>query len=456
MMSPLKPRWPNIIWKPCADRSGPRILGINPWVYDFAAYNLWSRPSGLLTCLDMFSRSGARTSLLDLMDQSWQDQDWPRPKKLGSGHYPKVSLPRPKVLENVPRQYSRYGLPRERAARAVACIDPPPDLILITSIMTYWYPGIFSVIELLRRTWPDAPLCLGGIYPTLCPEHAQNMDVDLVISGPLETEDNWKAVWKLIGCSPPELPEGAGFRMDTSFYKEQPFSIIQGSRGCPFKCSYCAGHKLYPGFRQADPDMLFEHVRKEYGKGVRDFAFYDDALLSGAENMFIPLAEKIIRKGLRVRLHTPNALHVRYLTIELCRLLYRAGLHSVRLGFETSEPARLDEKLTPFMWRAGMRNLLQAGFNPKNIAAYVLFGLPGQSSRKLKQSIKEVLGWGITPMLTQYSPIPGSALFEKAREHAWLKLDDPLAHNNSIWPCVPGGFSWKKREKWNILASGNL
>ena len=51
----MKPKWPGITWNSFSDASGdaPRILGINPWIYDFAAYNLWSRPAGLLAGLRM-------------------------------------------------------------------------------------------------------------------------------------------------------------------------------------------------------------------------------------------------------------------------------------------------------------------------------------------------------------------------------------------------------------------
>ncbi|WP_291321623.1 radical SAM protein [Desulfonatronospira sp.] len=455
MMTLKKPTRPGITWRPCVRESGPWILGVNPWVYDFAAYNLWSRPAGLLVCLDMLAKTGARTALMDCMDRTWQDQTWPAAGTTGTGRYPRTVLPRPGVLAVVPRRYSRYGLPGDRVEQALARLDPPPDLILITSIMTYWYPGIFAAVRMLRRLWPGVPVCLGGVYATLCREHARSLDVDLVVSGPLEEENNWAKVWSLLGSSPPKLPRDAGMSLDTSFYAQSGYSVIMGSRGCPFRCSYCSGYKLYPGFRQADAGFVFEHVRGEYMRGIRDFAFYDDALLVNARNLLIPLLEKIISSGLEIRLHTPNALHVRYLDLEVCRLLYRAGLHTIRLGFETGDfGSRPDKKLGEDEWCQGMHNLLQAGFTREQMAAYVLFGLPGQGDEEVLQSIREVRRWGIRPELTQYSPIPGSMMFEEAVKHAWLGLDDPLAHNNSIWPCVPGGFTWEKRGYWNQMAAG--
>ena len=36
---------------------------------------------------------------------------------------------------------------------------------------------------MVREIWPDVPVALGGIYPTLCPEHAAGLGADLVLPG---------------------------------------------------------------------------------------------------------------------------------------------------------------------------------------------------------------------------------------------------------------------------------
>ena len=59
---------------------------------------------------------------------------------------------------------------------------PRPDVILVTSMMTYWYTGVQETIGVLRDIFADVPLILGGIYATLCREHfrlAQQVGIDL-------------------------------------------------------------------------------------------------------------------------------------------------------------------------------------------------------------------------------------------------------------------------------------
>lgn len=446
---------PRITWRYSSKKNASRILGVNPWIYDFAAYNVWTRPTGLLCCLEMLGRAGAGTALVDFMDRELDFDHWPDPRKTGQGHYPKTALPRPYVLKDVPRQFSRYGADWKRARDVLLSIYPGPDLILVTSLMTYWYPGVISCIRLLKEVFPGTPVIMGGIYATLCYEHALNSGADMVISGPLERPDNWKKLWALLGQDQVPIPEDAGMKPDTSYYARPDFSIIMTSRGCPFKCPYCASSKLYPRFRQADPRLITEQVHQEYERGVRDFSFYDDALLIDPESVLYPFLEYIIDNDLGLRLHAPNALHIRYLTPKTCRLLKKAGLVTIRLGLETTDFSnRLDSKLGPGEWHRGISNLLKAGFVREEVVVYILAGLPGQTRHELKISVRECLKMGLRPELNYYSPIPGTKMFEQACKLSDYPIEEPLWQNNSVWPCVKGGFSWDEQKYWKEKIRG--
>ena len=449
----MKPKWPAITWASCNDESGdgPRVLGINPWIYDFAAYNLWSRPAGLLAGLHMLRASGARVALMDCLDRTWSDIPWPKAHHTGKGHYPKTLVPKPEALSSVPRRYGRYGHEPDVVREALRRLSPPPDLILVTTIMTYWYPGAADAVAMIRKLWPDVPVVLGGIYASLCPGHAQGLGADLVLGGRFEDPAVWNVLWEMLGRPVPDLPAGAGLELALDLYAAPDFSIILGSRGCPFRCDYCASHSLYPGFRQADAQRLIGSVRAEYERGVRDFAFYDDALLVSPETWLWPLLDWLEGKG--ARLHTPNAMHVRYLTPEVCHRLKRAGLHTVRLGLETEDfEHRLDVKLSRAEWDAGVAALREAGFGSQEVGAYILFGLPGQDWAGVERSIAMARTSGIRPELAYFTPIPTSPLFERACQASSFPVQsEPLCQNNSIWPCVEGGYSWAQMIYWHGL-----
>ncbi|MDQ7032261.1 MAG: B12-binding domain-containing radical SAM protein [Desulfonauticus sp.] len=453
MLRPRRPKWPEITWSFSPKDDSVRILGINPWIYDFAAYNLWSRPVGLLSCLDALRKVGARIALLDCLDKTWEDVPWPRPHPYGKGHYPKVEVPRPLVYKDIPRRYSRYGLAYHLVRDALFKLNPPPDLVLVTSIMTYWYPGVITVLRLVKDIWPRIKVVLGGVYASLCFEHASALGFDLVLKGPFEAKENWLKLWQLLGVEAPEIPPDAGFSLALDLYPESEFSPLLGSRGCPFHCAYCASNLLYPRFRQKRFNLFWQEFEQEYQKGVKNFAFYDDALLVNPKTWLFPFLDNVIQKKYRLNLHTPNAMHVRYLTLEVCRKFFQAGLRTIRLGLETASFAsRLDVKLTSEEWERGINNLLEAGFKKEQIGAYILFGLPEQSEQEVKQAISFVKSWGIKPDLAYFTPIPGTPIFKKACETSPYPLEqEPLFQNNSIWPCVKGGFSWDKAKQWKEL-----
>jgi radical SAM superfamily enzyme YgiQ (UPF0313 family) len=69
-------------------------------------------------------------------------------------------------------------------------------------------------------------------------------------------------------------------------------------------------------------------------------------------------------------------------------------------------------------------------------------GLPGQRVQEVKESIEFVKEVGAKPMLVEYSPIPNTPLFEKAKKMSPYDLEnEPLFHNNSIFPCQWDGFT---------------
>jgi radical SAM superfamily enzyme YgiQ (UPF0313 family) len=175
------------------------------------------------------------------------------------------------------------------------------------------------------------------------------------------------------------------------------------------------------------------------GYGVIDFAFYDDALLVDPERHAMPMMEGIIKSGLDIRFHTPNAIHVREISQEMAGLLYDSGFCTIRLGLETSDMDRhnnLDRKVSEGDFEKGVKNLAKAGFKKGDIGTYVLMGLPGQSVQSVEDTIKFVDGAGAVPYLAEYSPIPHTPLWEKSIESSSYDLmNEPLFHNNTLLPC---------------------
>jgi radical SAM superfamily enzyme YgiQ (UPF0313 family) len=471
------------------------VLLINPWIYDFAAYNEWMEPLGLLSVAAVLRENGYTLSLMDCLDR-WhpdllklQGREAPKSTPYGCGKFYKTFLDKPAVLAHVPRRYGRYGLPLEIFETELDR-QPQPEAVLVTSGVTYWYLGSFEAIRRAKARWPDVPVILGGVYATLCPDHArQKSGADFVIPGEGEVK-TLRLVDSLTGhtsrydkySAPSTLRQGSGqalLRTDPStlrrgsgqalrpfdggqdklcpgqgsgrnldscpspahdLRRDQGYVAVITSRGCPYRCTYCASHLLNPqGFRQRDPYRVAAEIEWCYAElGVHDFAFYDDALLVNAQKHIHVILDEVIARELDCRLHAPNGLHAELIDEGLAAKMFQAGFKTVRLGLESCDPEeqrRSGGKVTNEGFQRAVAALRAAGFKAADVTAYVMLGLPGQSIKEAEESIAFAHQCGAIVEVTLYSPIPGTAEWERAVRYWGLDPQaDPLLHNESVYP----------------------
>jgi radical SAM superfamily enzyme YgiQ (UPF0313 family) len=199
-------------------------------------------------------------------------------------------------------------------------------------------------------------------------------------------------------------------------------------------------------FRRRSPRVVVDeisHYTKKYG--VRNVAFFDDALLFRPDEHFHLLIDQILRHKVSCSFHTPNGLHAREITGEVARGMFRAGFRTVRLGLETSDPLhqiRTGGKITNEEFRMAVEALKKAGFTPRDVAAYVLMGLPEQTPEDILESVRFVHECGIQVRLSEFTPIPHTSQGSWGREDQGLTEEEPLLHNNSFFPSLSMPDPW--------------
>jgi radical SAM superfamily enzyme YgiQ (UPF0313 family) len=320
-------------------------------------------------------------------------------------------------------------------------------------MMTYWYLGVFQVIRIVKTYYPQVPVMLGGIYATLCQDHAShNSGADFTLSGEGEAGVA-KLVSELTGQKISYLPDlndidSLPYPAFDLLYRHDSLCLLTG-RGCPFACTYCASSMLQDTFRTRNPHRVAEELGYWIDRySVKDFAFYDDALLYKPEDRIIPLLRGIIARDYNCNFHTPNGLHVGGISEEIAELLFKAHFKTIRLGFETANVERqvkTGRKTTNWELEQAVKRLSRAGYQPEDIGVYLLAGLPGQRADEIGESIKFVKCLGARPFIAEYSPIPGTGLWQDAVNKSEFDLsNEPLYHNNSILPCRLDGVSWEE------------
>ena len=417
----------------------PGILLVNPPVYDFAAYDFWLKPYGLLTVAGHL-RGKADFALFDYLDRLnpfVEKQKKLKRDQWGRGEFYSQHLPSPPCLEAIPRYFRRFGLPR-KMFRHFLSEQAPCDLALIQTTMTYWYPGIREVVEDIRAAWPEAKIILGGNYVTLCEDHARQLKSDLLVPG-----TDLQPLWQYLNIKP-DLSQPALYEV----YRKLNVGVLKLSDGCPFNCTYCSVPKVYGKFKPRPLQRSLTELKLLVKIGVGNIAFYDDALLFKPEKVLMPFLDEVLKRNIKVNFHSPNGLNARFINKELADLMVRAGFKTFYLGFESASlqwQKQTGSKVSSDELAHAVEHLIAATAKPKSITAYQILGHPHIETQQFEASMRFVNGLGIRGTLADFSPIPGTPDGEYCRK--WVDMDEPLMHNKTAFPIIMMGFDESNRLK---------
>jgi radical SAM superfamily enzyme YgiQ (UPF0313 family) len=397
-------------------------LLIAPPIYDTQYWSQWSQPYGLLRIATLLKKHNYKhVKLFDFMEVYPGEKTHRHQINVGEAYGNRLQPERPLRSYNIAKTGSpdKLSLNQYHFGKTwkefeswldLKEFNPqhPPDEIFISAVMTYWWEPVRDLIVRLRLKFGSKPLILlGGIYPTLVPEHAaEYCRPDIVVAGEVaEANDLWT---------------------DLSLYETPPsYAIITPSRGCPNNCAYCAQHTINSNRSTVhcrSVDDVFNEMKDKYERfGIQDFAFYADFLLWRYEHNFIPLLERIAScKNPYFRIYAPEGLDVKLLSSSqhLVDLLKAARLQKVYLPCESIDDEyvhslnRNHVRLDHLVKAADM--CIKAGFSPRNmdVNAFVLYGLPGESVDRLVKTtlfVSEIVG-SIIPML--FTPVPTTRIYQ--------------------------------------------
>ncbi len=446
----------------------PTALLVYPPVYDFALYDLFLKPYGLLRVGRLLSESGYRVRLINSLDyrdrKSIERLGRPRRKNNGTGKLFREVTDKPGTLRgfskrfgvpDIERHFARYGVLSEVIEEQFR--KEHPDIVFVSSGMTYWYLGVKEIVDLSRRVYPDVPIVLGGVYATLCFEHAlRNLDVDIVIP---ESNISVLNIFLKRKGFPPVNDSYDVSRLNPLLLEDifSDSAVVMLNTGCPFRCRYCASFRMYDRFLPGDPESTVRLILEIHNRfGTKNFAFYDDALLFRKRELFLPFIDMVLQKDLGLNFYLPNGIHLSYLDFEIADKMFRAGFREIRLGLESSLDSfhsREDKKLVISDFGEKIDLLRRVGFRGEDIGVYILAGLPRQYAEEVEETIRFVSKFGVRVYVSEYSPVPGTPMFEESVTlSAFPIAEEPLFQNNTIFPMQWEGFTLEDLENLKVMA----
>jgi radical SAM superfamily enzyme YgiQ (UPF0313 family) len=421
-----------------------KALLINPYIYDFAAYNFWSTPMGILYIGSVLRKNNISIDFIDCLGVVEEKR-----KADGRAPFIKEKVPKPETLKHIKKNLRRYGITGDKFAEKLNQVESP-DLILITSIMTYWYPGAKDVLEITRERFPSSKIVLGGVYPSLCYDHAKTVmkKADLIVKNN-ETNEFYRFIENEFNIELTFTPSMYDFETLPypcfDLYNKIHFIPLLTSYGCVYKCKFCATPYMHPEIIKRSSASVVDEIIYWHEHNVDKFVIYDDNFLYKANEYAKPLLKSIAKLQFPISIYNPNAVNAALIDDELANLLLAAGFKEIRIGLETINPEAqqyLGGKITQSIFEKTVNFFLNAGFSHESIGAYLLAGLPFQKWEDVKNAIDYLARIKVNAYIAEYTPIPHTPLFEEFYSFARYPIaEDPVFQNNALFPFAWEGFT---------------
>jgi anaerobic magnesium-protoporphyrin IX monomethyl ester cyclase len=240
-------------------------------------------------------------------------------------------------------------------------IGGKPDIVGISSVTENYHIAIDWATKIKEKL--KVPVIIGGIHITLLPLSIKSC-FDLAVLGEGEyaiveilksfmnskNTLDYEELAKVKGLffikdDKPVMTEARELVADldslpTISYDELPFyrkeggACIIASRGCPFRCSFCASEKMFRKYRSFSVERIMKDVRYFVKLGKKHIIFYDDLLIADKKRLE-RLVNAIETEKINTKCTFSCQVRADRITPEVCKLLQRMGVTDVGIGTES-------------------------------------------------------------------------------------------------------------------------
>ncbi len=337
------------------------------------------------------------------------------------------------------------GTPLEEIVEKVKEINP--DLIGLSCIFVSYHHAIVQLAKMLKDQY-DVPIILGGNHATALSHHfIEKEGIDFVGKGEgealmppfieaLNSNSDLKKVeglvfkenGKIIDTGPgpilkdlDDLPMPAYHLFDMKKYKA--FELMY-SRGCPFKCTFCASQVVFTRKVRYKP---IEHTIGELRYLVDNFGnlptvFYDDTYTL-REKHVMKLLQRMIDE--RFNLKWRCATRVSVIKPAMLDKMKEAGCIQIKFGIESGN----DEMLLKLRKAIKVSEVREAVYLTKKAgimcSTFFMIGNIGESKESVFDSFRLIKD--IRPSTASFAiaiPLPGTEMAEELEETGMVTQEE--------------------------------
>jgi radical SAM superfamily enzyme YgiQ (UPF0313 family) len=318
----------------------------------------------------------------------------------------------------------------------------PPDKIWISSGITYHYRGTVETIEICKEIYPDVPVVLGGIYPTLCHEHAiANTKADIIICGEYDNSKDFPMDYDIL----PNVPE---------------YILRQFSKGCPNKCKFCAvsyldGTKIRVVDIEKDVSEISE-MSSKYGV-TKVKLWGSNILLSGMGAAFEEWLDRIILLKTKYEIECPEGFSPELLTRRICNKIYKSGFRYIQIPIESGSDISLKDsmgkKYDVETWERAVNHAWNSGFGRDQIYSAIMYGMPEQTVEEVIETIRLISKNRVRALGRPYTPVPKSYWYENSTRFKNLDLE---MLDGAIMPAITDSDTFIKFDRLSRYIVDNM
>jgi len=156
------------------------------------------------------------------------------------------------------------------------------------------------------------------------------------------------------------------------------------SRGCTFRCSFCAETMYWVRYRKKSASKTVDEMQQLFERYKKRLFLLSDSLVNP---VVTALSEEIIRRKLKFYWDVFLKVNDQVCDVDSTLLWRRGGFYRARLGIESGSQRVLDlidKKITVEKNSTAVSSLAYAGIKP---TTYIIVGYPGETEQDFQQSL---------------------------------------------------------------------
>lgn len=198
------------------------------------------------------------------------------------------------------------------------------------------------------------------------------------------------------------------------FMKNFPAAPIMSSRGCPFQCAFCAGHKVsgYKWRSRSVGNILSEiaYLDREYR--IKEIDFWDDNFTLNKDRA-MEFCARIKNTGKKYEWWCPNGVHLNTLDRELIKAMKESGCYAISFGIESGSE-KIQKDMQKNLAFDKLREMVKYAYDiGLRTQGFFIIGYPTETEEDIFKTITLSRALPLhRASICLFQPIPGSKIYD--------------------------------------------